>query len=98
MLVNFSGSYDDFYPAIAIATLMRVMKNPSFSQHHCTAIGAVTYIFTCLGVRCVPYIQQILPVFISIIRSSESREVSFFQILCSFYLIYLKDLAFCNVK
>lgn len=76
MLVNFSGSYDDFYPAIAIATLIRVLKDPALFQHHCTAVGAVTYIFTCLGVRCVPYIQQILPVFISIIKSSESREVS----------------------
>ncbi|XP_015781821.1 serine/threonine-protein kinase mTOR [Tetranychus urticae] len=77
MLVNFSGTYDDFYPAIAIATLIRVLRDPALFQHHCTAVGAVTYIFTCLGTRCVPYIQQILPVFISIIKSSESREYLF---------------------
>jgi len=76
MLVNMSTSYDDFYPAIAIATLMRVMRDPSLFVHHTTVVQAVTFIFTCLGVRCVPYIQQVLPAFVAIIRTSDTREVT----------------------
>lgn len=57
MLVNLTGSYEDFYPAITITTLMRIMRDPSLSQHHTMVVQAITFIFMCLGVRCVPYIQ-----------------------------------------
>ncbi|RWS10462.1 hypothetical protein B4U79_12736 [Dinothrombium tinctorium] len=82
MLVNMSSSYDDFYPAIAIATLMRIMKDPSLSQHHTMVVQAITFIFINLGVRCVPYIQQVLPAFINVIRSSDPsfREFLFQQL------------------
>lgn len=60
MLVNMNySSLDEFYPAVAIATLMRVVKDPTLSQHHNTVVTAVMFIFKSLGVRCVPYIKQV---------------------------------------
>ena len=91
MLVNMSSSYDDFYPVIAIATLMRVMRDPSLFVHHTTVVQAVTFIFTCLGVRCVPYIQQVLPAFVAIIRTSDTREV-----LIKFIFLYICNLQIFN--
>lgn len=77
MLVNLTGSYDDFYPAITVTTLMKIMRDSSLSQHHTMVVQAITFIFMYLGDRCVPYIQQVLPAFINVIRNSEMsfREV-----------------------
>ena len=34
MLVSIGTSSDEFYPAVAIATLMKVLKDPLLSTHH----------------------------------------------------------------
>ena len=35
MLVNMSSStLEEYYPAVAIATLMRIIRDPTLSQHH----------------------------------------------------------------
>ena len=35
MLVNMSSStLDEYYPAIAIATLMKIMRDPALARHH----------------------------------------------------------------
>lgn len=73
MLVNMSDQYDDFYSAIAITSLIKIMKDQSLIQHHTSAVQAVTFIFMRLGVRCVPYIQHVLPTFINVIRNSGSQ-------------------------
>lgn len=42
MLVNMSSStLEEYYPAIAIATLMRIIRDPTLSQHH-TMVVQVT--------------------------------------------------------
>lgn len=38
LLVSLPGGHDDFYVAIAIATLMKVMRDPALSQHHMNAV------------------------------------------------------------
>ena len=60
MLVNMNySSLEEFYPAVAIATLMRVVKDQTLSQHHNSVVTAVMFIFKSLGVRSVPYIKQV---------------------------------------
>jgi len=81
MLVNMSaGSLEDFYPAIAIAILMRYIRDPSLSQHHRTVVQAITFIFKSLGSKCIPYLSQVVPAYLHVIRASEVifREVSHF--------------------
>jgi len=34
MLVSIGTTSDEFYPAVAIATLMKVLKDPLLSTHH----------------------------------------------------------------
>ncbi|KAI1309348.1 Serine/threonine-protein kinase mTOR [Halotydeus destructor] len=76
LLVNMSNSYDDFYPAIAIATLMKMLKDPSFHQPT-NIVQVITFIFMHLGARCIPYIPQVTPAFIHVIRSSEPSALEF---------------------
>jgi FKBP12-rapamycin complex-associated protein len=73
-----SNQYDDFYPAIALSSLIKIMRDKSLSNYYTVAVQAVTFIFMRLGVRCVPYIQHVLPTFINVIRNAESKYCEFF--------------------
>ena len=60
LVVQISGnSLDDFYPAIAINALMKILKDQSLSQHHIMAIQALGFIFKSLGIKSVPYLPQV---------------------------------------
>lgn len=73
-----SNQYDDFYPAIALSSLIKIMRDKSLSNYYTVAVQAVTFIFMRLGIRCVPYIQHVLPTFINVIRNAESQYCEFF--------------------
>lgn len=73
-----SNQYDDFYPAIALSSLVKIMRDKSLTNYYTVAVQAVTFIFMRLGVRCVPYIQHVLPTFINVIRTAESKYCEFF--------------------
>lgn len=75
MLANMgaNSSLDDFYPAVAIGTLMRIIRDPSLSQHHTMVVQAITFIFKSLGLKSVPYIQQVIPAYLSVIRSADKN-------------------------
>ncbi|CAG5108662.1 Similar to Mtor: Serine/threonine-protein kinase mTOR (Rattus norvegicus), partial [Cotesia congregata] len=83
MLVNMSSSsLEEFYPAIAIATLMRIIRDPTLAQHHTMVVQAVTFIFKSLGIKCVPYISQVVPSFLNVVRTADVnfREYLFQQL------------------
>lgn len=83
MLVNMSSStLEEYYPAIAIATLMRIIREPTLSQHHTMVVQAVTFIFKSLGIKCVPYISQVMPSFLNVVRTADVgfREYLFQQL------------------
>lgn len=70
--------YDDFYPAIALSSLVKIMRDKSLTNYYTVAVQAVTFIFMRLGLRCVPYIQHVLPTFINVIKNAESKYCEFF--------------------
>lgn len=83
MLVNMSSStLEEYYLAMAIATLMRIIRDPNLSVHHTMVVQAITFIFTKLGIKCVPYISQVLPSLLNVIRTSDVnfREYLFQQL------------------
>ncbi|GAB6019044.1 hypothetical protein CHUAL_000671 [Chamberlinius hualienensis] len=83
MLVNLCPqTLDEFYPAVAISTLMKIIRDPTLSQHHTMVVQAVTFIFKSLGIKCVPYLQQVLPSLFNVIRTSDNtfREFLFQQL------------------
>ena len=84
MLVNMGtgGTLDDFYPSVAIATLMKIIRDPTLARHHTEVVKAVTFIFKALGIKSVPYIAQVIPSMLNVIRSSEDtfRDFLFQQL------------------
>nr|CAD7398438.1 unnamed protein product [Timema poppensis] len=83
MLVNMSSStLEEYFPAIAIATLMRIIRDQTLAQYHTMVVQAVTFIFKSLGIKCVPYISQVMPSFLNVVRSADVnfREFLFQQL------------------
>ncbi|CAH1772250.1 unnamed protein product [Owenia fusiformis] len=83
MLVSMgTATLEEFYPAIAISTLMRIIRDPSLSQHHTMVVQAITFIFKSLGIKCVTYLQQVMPAYLNVIRTSDAnfREFLFQQL------------------
>ncbi|XP_071946239.1 serine/threonine-protein kinase mTOR-like [Antedon mediterranea] len=73
MLVSMgSGSLEEFYPAVAVATLMRIMRDSSLASYHKHVVQALTFLFKTLGVKCVQFLPQIMPTYLSVIRTCDS--------------------------
>ncbi|CAD7080067.1 unnamed protein product [Hermetia illucens] len=82
MLVNMGTVLEEYYPAVAISTLMRILRDPTLAQHHTMVVHAVTFIFQSLGIKCVPYLAQVLPNLLDNIRTADMnlREFLFQQL------------------
>ena len=51
MLINMSSSsLEEYYPAIAIATLMKIIKDPTLSQHHTMVVQVRSTVLHILSV------------------------------------------------
>ena len=74
----------DFYPTVAIATLMKIIRDPTLVRHHTEVVKAVTFIFKALGIKSVPYIPQVIPSMMNVIRDSDNafRDFLFQQLGC----------------
>ena len=67
---------EDYYPKIVFNTLMNnVLKDPSLSIHHTVVIEAIVDIFQALGLKCIPYLAQIIPCFDSVIRATAVQRI-----------------------
>ncbi|KAG8190056.1 hypothetical protein JTE90_023028 [Oedothorax gibbosus] len=83
MLVNMPGTLDEFYPQIAIVTLMKIVRDPLLSQHHSMAVHALMFLFKSMGLSAVPYLQQVMPSFLNVVRNADPTfKESLFQQLC----------------
>lgn len=88
LMVSKLPNYNDFYPAIAIANLVKIINDANLISHHTMAVQALTCIFENLKLSCVPFISDVIPSFIAVIRSSESTFREFlFQQLCKLVCI-----------
>lgn len=83
MLANMDPSWtlDELYPAVAIRSLMRIIRDPSLSQHHTMVVQAITFIFKSLGLKCIPYVEEVIPAYLSVIRSTNPK----FREVCKIY-------------
>jgi Domain of unknown function (DUF3385) len=66
----------------SIQALMRIFRDPGLAVHHGMVIQAIMFIFTSLGLGCVPYLHQVVPHMISMTRTCPSslRESLFKQL------------------
>ncbi|SCV00133.1 LAMI_0G03092g1_1 [Lachancea mirantina] len=73
-----SPSNEEYYPTVVIATLMKILKDPSLSNHHTSVIQAVMHIFHTLGLRCVSFLKQIIPGIINVMHSCPPSLLEFY--------------------
>ena len=67
---------EEYYPKIVFYTLMNnVLKDPSLSIYHTTVIEAIVTIFKTLGLKCIPYLAQIIPCFVAVIHATPFQRI-----------------------
>jgi FKBP12-rapamycin complex-associated protein len=71
-------SSKDYYPTVAINALMKILRDPTLGVHHQMVIQAVMFIFKSLGLKCVPYLDQVVPPFLQVIRNTDPSQREFF--------------------
>lgn len=60
MLSGIGPSSDDFYPAVSITALVKMLKDPSLGMHHVAVVQAIMYIFkTVGGSKCVKFLPDV---------------------------------------
>ncbi|KAL6080518.1 Serine/threonine-protein kinase tor1 [Balamuthia mandrillaris] len=72
-----SPSSEDYYLTVSITALVRILRDASLSRHHKTAVTAIMAIFQALNLKCVPYLPQVMPPFLQVMRSHESNFQEF---------------------
>ncbi|ODQ81853.1 hypothetical protein BABINDRAFT_160083 [Babjeviella inositovora NRRL Y-12698] len=78
LMQGMSPSNDEYYPTVVITTLMKILKDPSLSTHHTAVIQAVMYSFQTLGLRCVPFLAQIIPGVITVMHTCPPSMLDFY--------------------
>ncbi|XP_035780760.1 serine/threonine-protein kinase Tor-like [Anopheles albimanus] len=71
MLINMGTQLEEYYPAVVISTLMKILRDPTLSSHHLSVVQAITFTFTSLGIRGVPYLAQVLPCLLNNIETAD---------------------------
>ena len=89
-------SNEDYYPRVVFNTLTQtVLTDPSLSQYHSGVVEAIVTIFKTLGLKCIPFLGQIIPSFVTVIRAAPFTrlEVYFNQlsILVSIVRVHIRN-------
>ena len=62
---------EDYYARVAIDALVRVLRDGSLAAHHAAVTQALMFIFQSLGLRCVPFLGNIVPHLLDVARTCE---------------------------
>ncbi|KAH7139276.1 armadillo-type protein [Dendryphion nanum] len=100
IMQGITPSNEEYYPTIVISTLMSLLKDNSLVQYHNSVVDAVMNIYATMGLKCVPYLNQVVPGFIAVLRSAPAGRVeSYFSQLSQLVKIvrqhirpYLRDI------
>ena len=68
-------SSEDFFPTVAVKALMKILKDPSLAVHHSMVMQAAMLIFNSLGLRCVQFLDHILPHMLMVVRSCNQQTL-----------------------
>eukprot|EP00494_Astrolonche_serrata_P029578 UN29845 len=63
--------------------LMKILRDPGSESCHNDVHAAVMYIFKSMGIKCIPFLPQIIPSFLASMKSCEpsQREALFKQLI-----------------
>ncbi|KTW30812.1 hypothetical protein T552_00524 [Pneumocystis carinii B80] len=78
LIEGMSPSSEEYYPTVVINILMTILKDSSLSTYHYSVIQAIMYVFKTLGLKCVPFLPQIIPGFLSVMQICLSSLLEFY--------------------
>ena len=72
-------SNEEYYPKIVFHTLTQtVLADASLSQYHSAVIESIVTIFKTLGLKCIPFLGQIIPSFVTVIRAAPATRLELY--------------------
>ena len=72
-------SNEEYYPTVVMNTLMQfILKDVSLAQYHSAVMEAIVRIFQSLGLKCVPFLGQIIPSFISVMHAAPHSRLDLY--------------------
>lgn len=72
-------SNEDYFPTVVMNTLLQtVLKDSSLAQYHSAVIEAIVIMFKTLGLKCVPFLGQIVPTFVTVIRNAPATRLELY--------------------
>jgi FKBP12-rapamycin complex-associated protein len=75
IMTGTTPSNEEYYPTIVISTLIGLLKDTSLSQYHSAVVDAVMNIYATMGLKCVPFLSQVVPGFLMVIRGAPPGRV-----------------------
>ncbi|CAG8464548.1 8437_t:CDS:10, partial [Paraglomus occultum] len=78
LMMGLGPQSEDYYPTVVINALMKILRDPTLATHHTAVIQAVMFIFKALGLKCVPFLPQITPAFLSAMRTCPTGMLVFY--------------------
>lgn len=70
-------NFDEYYPAVALQTLIKILRDQTLSHLHTNVVQAITFTCQSLGIKCVRYLPQVLPNLLDNIRLAEMKDREF---------------------
>jgi len=77
LMMGIGPSHEDYYPTVAIHSLMKILRDQSLNIHHTSVIQAVMYIFKTLKLKSVPFLPQVLPTFLNMMNTCQPGILDF---------------------
>lgn len=78
LMSGLGPSSEDYYPTVVINALLKILKDPSLGQQYQHATQAIVNIFQALQLKMVPFLPQIMPVYLSIMQSGTILNLDFY--------------------
>ncbi|KAL2127251.1 hypothetical protein VTI74DRAFT_11019 [Chaetomium olivicolor] len=78
MMGGLTPSQEDYYPTVVINALLQILKDQSLLQWHGNVVDAIMSIFITLGLKCVQFLDRVVPAFIAVIRASSPARLEYY--------------------
>ncbi|PUU82433.1 hypothetical protein B9Z19DRAFT_891225, partial [Tuber borchii] len=74
IMTGLTPSNEECYSTVVINSLMNMLNDPSLGQYHSSVIDTIN-IFKTLGLKCVPFLERIIPDFIVVTRACPTSKL-----------------------
>ena len=78
IMKGITPSNEDYYPTVVVNTLMNMLKDDTLKQYHSGVVEAVMSIYATMGMKCVPYLNTVVPGIVGVLKDSSDGRLEFY--------------------